>query len=122
MILPFTIVQLVLACSVGLLCVVLGLVGRRPNDLTVLGLALVELVLIAQLVVAIAAPGAGNPPTGSLLEFWLYLGTAVVIPPLAIVWALVERTRWSNVVLGAASFAVAVMLWRMQQIWTVQGI
>ena len=84
MILPFTIVQLVLACTTGLLCVVLGLVGRRPNDLTVLALALVELVLIAQLVVAIVAPGAGNPPTGSLLEFWLYLGTAVIIPPLAI--------------------------------------
>lgn len=122
MILPFTIVQLALACTVGLLCVVLGLVGRRPNDLTVLAVVGVELVLIAQLVVSIVAPGAGNPPTGSLLEFWLYLGTAVVIPPLAIVWALVERTRWSNVVLGAAVFAVAVMLWRMQQIWTVQGV
>lgn len=122
MILAFTIVQLVLACAVGLLCVVLGLVGRKPSDLTVLGIGLVEVVLIAQLVVAIIAPGAGNPPTGSLLEFWLYLGTAVVIPPLAIVWALVERTRWSNVVLGASAFAVAVMLWRMQQIWTIQGV
>lgn len=122
MILPFTIVQLVLACSVGLLAVVLGLVGRKPNDITVLGVGLVELVLIGQLVVAIVAPGVGNQPTGSLLEFWLYLGTAVVIPPLAIVWALVERTKWSNVVLGAAAFAVAVMLWRMQQIWTIQGV
>jgi hypothetical protein len=121
MILPFTIVQLALACSIGLLCVVLGLLGRKPNDLTVLGLGLVEIVLIGQLVVAIIAPGAGNPPTGSLLEFWLYLGTAVVIPPIAIVWALVERSRWSNVVLGASAFAIAVMLWRMQQIWTLPG-
>lgn len=122
MILPFTLVQLVLACAVGLVCVVLGLVGRKPNDVTVLALALVELLLLAQLVTAILAPGLGNPPTGSPLEFWLYLVAAVIIPPLAIVWALVERTRWSNVVLGAAAFAVAVMLWRMQQIWTVQGM
>jgi len=121
-ILPFTLVQLVLACAVGLVCVVLGLVGRKPNDVTVLALALVELLLLAQLVIAILAPGLGNPPTGSPLEFWLYLVAAVIIPPLAIVWALVERTRWSNVVLGAAAFAVAVMLWRMQQIWTVQGM
>jgi hypothetical protein len=121
-ILPFTLVQLVLACAVGLVCVVLGLVGRKPNDVTVLALALVELLLLAQLVTAILAPGLGNPPTGSPLEFWLYLVAAVIIPPLAIVWALVERTRWSNVVLGAAAFAVAVMLWRMQQIWTVQGM
>ena len=122
MILLFTLVQLVLACVVGLVCVVLGLIGRKPNDLTVLALAVVEVLLLAQVVTAILAPGLGNPPTGSPLEFWLYLVAAVVIPPLAIVWALVERTRWSNVVLGAAAFAVAVMLWRMEQIWTVQGM
>jgi hypothetical protein len=121
-ILPFTLVQLALACLVGLFCVVLGLVGRKPNDLTVFALALVEVLLVAQVVTAILAPGLGNAPSGSPLEFWLYLVSAVIIPPLAIVWALVERTRWSNVVLGAAAFAVAVMLWRMEQIWTVQGM
>ncbi|QEO10317.1 hypothetical protein [Protaetiibacter larvae] len=120
MILPFTIVQLVLACLVGLLAVVLGLIGRKPNDLTVLSLAAVELLLVAQAVVAIVAPAAGNPPTGNPVEFWAYLISALVIPPLAIVWGLVERTRWSNVVLGAAAFAIAVMLWRMEQIWNVQ--
>ena len=120
MILPFTIVQLVLACLVGLVCVVLGLAGRKPNDVTVLALGAVELLLLAQLVVAIVAPFVGNAPTGNPLEFWMYLVAAVIIPPLAIVWALVERTRWSNVVLGGAAFAVAVMLWRMEQIWSVQ--
>ncbi len=120
MILPFTLVQLVLACVVGLVCVILGLAGRKPNDLTVLSVVLVGVLLVAQLVVALVAPAVGNPPTGNPLEFWLYLVAAVVIPPLAIVWALVERNRWSNVVLGAAAFAVAVMLWRMEQIWNVQ--
>lgn len=122
MILPFTLVQLALACLVGLVCVVLGLIGRKPNDVTVLALGVVEVLLLAQIVIAILAPGLGNAPTGSPLEFWLYLVSAAIIPPLAIVWALVERTRWSNVVLGAAAFAVAVMLWRMEQIWTVQGM
>ncbi|MCS0497989.1 hypothetical protein [Protaetiibacter mangrovi] len=120
MILGFTVAQLVLACLVGLVCVIAGLAGRKPNDLTVLSVALVELLLLAQLVVAIVAPAVGNAPTGNPLEFWMYLVSALLIPPLAIVWALVERTRWSNVVLGAAAFAVAVMLWRMEQIWTVQ--
>lgn len=120
MILPFTLVELALACLVGLVCVALGLAGRKPNDLTVLSLGLVELLLLAQVVVAIVAPLAGNTPTGNPVEFWAYLIAAVVIPPLAIVWALVERTRWSNVVLGAAAFAVAVMAWRMEQIWSVQ--
>ncbi len=120
MILPFTLVQLAIACVAGLLCVVLGLVGRKPNDLTVLSLGLVEILLVTQIVTAIVAPAAGNPPSGNPLEFWLYLIAAAIIPPLAVVWALVERTRWSNVVLGAAAFAVAVMLWRMEQIWSVQ--
>lgn len=120
MILPFTLVQLAIACVAGLLCVVLGLVGRKPNDLTVLSLGLVEILLVAQIVTALVAPAAGNPPSGNPLEFWLYLIAAAIIPPLAVVWALVERTRWSNVVLGAAAFAVAVMLWRMEQIWSVQ--
>lgn len=120
MILPFTIVQVVVACLVGLVCVVLGLAGRKPNDLTVLSVAAVEVLLVVQAIVAFIAPFAGNNPTGNLVEFWAYLISALVIPPLAIFWALVERTRWSNVVLGAAAFAIAVMLWRMEQIWTVQ--
>lgn len=120
MILPFTIVQIVIACLVGLTCVILGLAGRKPNDVTVLSVGAIEVLLLAQAVVAIIAPLAGNPPTGNLVEFWAYLISALVIPPLAIFWALVERTRWSNVVLGAAAFAIAVMLWRMEQIWSVQ--
>jgi uncharacterized membrane protein YqaE (UPF0057 family) len=46
--------------------------------------------------------------------------TALLIPPLAVVWALIERTRWSNVVLGIAGFAIAVMVYRMYQIWVLQ--
>ena len=69
MILWFTILQVVVACAAGLLCLVLGLAGRRPSDLSVGSLALVELLLVIQVVVAIVAPLAGNPPTGSLLEY-----------------------------------------------------
>jgi hypothetical protein len=39
------------------------------------------------------------------------------VPPAAIVWALVDRTKWSTVVLGAGAFTVAVMVYRMYQIW-----
>lgn len=120
MILWFTVLQVAVAVLAGLLGVVLGLAGRRPNDLVLGALALVELLLVAQVVVALIAPAVGNPPTGSLLEFWIYLGTAVFMPPLAIVWALVDRTRWSTVVLGVGALAIAVMVYRMHQIWTVQ--
>lgn len=120
MILWFTIAQVVVAVLAGLLCVVAGLAGRRPSDLTVGSLALVELLLVAQIVVAIVAPFAGNSPSGSALEFWVYLISAALLPIAGVGWALVERSRWSTVIMGIAALAVAVMVWRMHVIWTVQ--
>jgi len=120
MILWFTIVQIGVAVIAGLFCVVAGLAGRRPGDISVGSLALVEVFLIAQVVVAIIAPFAGNPPTGDLLEFWTYLISAVLMPIGGVIWALIERSRWSTVILGVVALALAVMLWRMQVIWTIQ--
>lgn len=120
MILWFTYVQVGVAVVAGPLCVVLGLAGRRPSDVSVAGLALLELLLIIQIVVAIIAPLTGNPPTGSLLEYWVYLVSAALIPPAAVAWALLERSRWSTVIMGIGALAVAVMVWRMQVIWTIQ--
>lgn len=119
MILWFTYVVVGIAVVAGLLCVVLGLAGRRPSDLTVGALALLELALIAQVVIAIVAPFAGNAPTGSVLEFWVYLVSAALLPPAGVAWALLERSRWSTVIMGVAALAVAVMVWRMQTIWTM---
>jgi hypothetical protein len=113
-------IEIAVAVLAGLLCLVLGLVGRKPGDLTMGATVLVELFLVAQLVIAIVSPLVGNGPTGSLVEFYLYLIAALVIPLLAGFWALVERDRWSTVVLGIACLAIAVMVVRMNIIWTVQ--
>ncbi|BDZ38608.1 hypothetical protein GCM10025863_12220 [Microbacterium suwonense] len=80
MILWFTIVQIVVACASGLFCLVAGFAGRRPSDWTVGSLLVVEVLLIVQVIVAIIAPFAGNAPTGDLLEFWVYLVSAVLLP------------------------------------------
>ncbi|ARC57156.1 hypothetical protein AS850_08720 [Frondihabitans sp. 762G35] len=107
-----------IATAAALFCIVAGLARRVPDDFTVGALAVVELLLVVQLVVAIVAPFVGNPASGSVVEFYIYLVVALLLPPLAVVWALVDRSRWSNVVLGAGAFAVAVMVVRMLQIWT----
>jgi hypothetical protein len=120
MILWFTISQVAIAVVAGLLCLVAGLAGRRPSDLTVGSLALIEVLLLAQVVLAIIAPFAGNPPTGSALEYWVYLVSAVLLPVGGVAWALIERSRWSTVIMGVVALSVAVMVWRMQVIWTVQ--
>ena len=116
----FTYVQVAVAVAAGLLCLIAGLAGRRPSDFSVGALALVELLLIVQVVIAIVAPFVGNPPTGSLLEFWVYLISAVLLPIAGVGWALLERSRWSTVIMGVVALAVAVMVYRMQVIWFVQ--
>ena len=119
----YTFILIAVATLSGVLCVVLGLAGRKPADLTILATALVELLLLAQVVIAIVAPLVGNPPTGNLLEFWMYLVTGCLMPPAAIAWALSERgSKWSTVVLGVAGLAIAVMTYRMHQIWNVQVV
>lgn len=118
----FAIAQVVVAVVVGLGAVVAGLAGRRPGDVTVGGMALILLLLVAQVITAIVAPLAGNRPLGSALEFWVYLVSAVLLPPAAVFWALLERSRWSTVIMGVAALAVAVMVWRMEVIWTTPGL
>ncbi|MDY0912340.1 hypothetical protein [Rathayibacter festucae] len=117
----FTTLQVGVAVAAGLLCLVLGMVGRRPSDVTVGATAIVELLLIVQLAVAIVSPLVGNRPSGSLPEFYIYLVSALILPLAAGFWALIERSRWSTVILGVVCLAIAVMVYRMHQIWFFQA-
>ena len=114
----FTWIQVAVAVLAGLLCLTLGFLGRKPSDLSLGALALVELLLLIQLGVAIVAPFTGNEAVGSVLEFYTYLISAILLPVAAGFWALVDRSKWSTVILGVVGLAVAVMVYRMQQIWT----
>lgn len=117
----FVALQVGVAVIAGVLCLVLGLGGRVPGDVTMGAVALVELLLIVQLVMAIVAPVLGNSPSGSLAEFYIYLISALLLPLAGGFWALIERNRWSTVILGGVCLAIAVMVYRMGQIWFVQG-
>lgn len=116
----FLYAQVAVAIAAGLFCLGMGFGGRKPNDYTLGATALVEVLLLVQIVVALVAPAVGNTPTGSALEFWVYLVSAALVPPAAAIWALIDRTRWSTVILGVACLAIAVMVYRMGQIWFVQ--
>ena len=77
----FTWVQVAVAVVAGVLCLVLGFAGRVRATSRSAPLALVELLLVVQLVVAIVAPAFGNEPTGSVLEFYVYLVGGLLLPP-----------------------------------------
>jgi hypothetical protein len=117
----FTTVQVIVAAVAGVLCIVLGFAGRVPGDVSMGALALVEVLLVAQLIVTIVAPALGNEPSGSLPEFYIYLISALILPLAGGFWALIERNKWSTVILGGVCLAIAVMVYRMGQIWFVQG-
>lgn len=117
----YTTLLIVVAVLSTVLSLIGGFSGKKPNDLTLGALAVVALLLIGQLGISIAAPLLGNQPSGSLLEFWVYLVSVVLLPFAAGFWALIERSRWSTFVLAIAGISVAIMTYRMWQIWTVQG-
>ena len=116
----FAYLQVAVAVLAGTFCLVMGMLGKSPNDYTLGSLLIVEALLIVQLVVAIIAPLTGNVASGNVLEFYTYLISALVLVPAAGFWALIERDRWSTVVLGVIGLSVAVMVYRMYQIWTAQ--
>lgn len=115
----FYLTQLAAATLIGALLVSMGLLAKRkPSGFSVGATALVELLLLAQLVVSIALVVSGASAKQDTVEFFAYLIVALMIPIGAAFWSLIERTRWSTVVLGVAALTVAVMLVRMNQIWT----
>ncbi|MEY3561619.1 MAG: hypothetical protein RL068_771 [Actinomycetota bacterium] len=110
--------QVWFATGSGLLLVLLGLIGRRPSGFSLALVALVEFGLAMQLVASITLVVLGERAAIDTWEFFGYLVVAIFVPLAGTVWALVERTRWSTVILGGSGLTVAVMLVRMWQIWT----
>ena len=117
MIVWFTFAQISIALLGMLICAMLGARQRGPNDYTMGITLLVAVLLFVQMIVSVVQPFAGNPATGDPLEYWMYLIVAFAMPLGAGFWALIDRTRWANLVLAVVHFAIAVMLYRMLVIW-----
>lgn len=113
----YWIATVVVSLVAAVVCLVEGLRKRGPNDYTMGATLLIALMLIVQIVISIVAPFTGNPPVGDPLEFWMYLIVAVALPIGAGIWALVDKTRWANIVLAVVAVSVAVMTLRMSVIW-----
>jgi hypothetical protein len=117
--------QLWFAVAAGSLLVLMGLIGRAPSGFSISLVALSEVGLFGQLVFSSVFVILGERAQIDTWEFFGYLLVALLIPVGGAIWALVERTRWSTLVMGAALLTLAVMLVRMYQIWTginpVQG-
>jgi DNA-binding LacI/PurR family transcriptional regulator len=71
-------------------------------------------------VLAAAALAGGHRPA-EFATFTAYLVSVVLLPVAGLLWARTERTRWAGTVLGVAALTVAVMVWRLVDLWEVTG-
>lgn len=112
--------QAISIALLGLIVAIAGIAKVKMNDwfLGFAGFAFVT--LIVQIVASIVAQVSGNGPTGDPFEYWTYLVSCFLIPPAAAFWALIDKGRWGVLALGIGLLAVAVMVYRMHQIWFVQ--
>jgi heme A synthase len=107
------------ACSlvVAVWSFVLSARDREPQNSLLIGLAVLEVLLIAQLVIGVVLLIGGERP-GSVATYLAYLIGCLVVLPVGTVWALAERSRSSTAVLGIACLAIPVMVLRLNEVWS----
>lgn len=111
-----TVVAVVLAALGGLSTAL----RRRIGAAHLAAAGLLELLLVVQAVIAALAVAGGQRPA-EFATFVAYLGSVVLLPLAGVLWARSEPTRWAGTVLSVAALAVAVMLWRLLNLWQVPG-
>ncbi len=115
-------VVVVTACAglVALLGLASTLARRRIGLVHLVGAGVLEALLLVQAALAVVALAGGH----RLLEtatFLGYLVSVVLIPVAGALWARSETTRWAGTVLAVAALVVAVMDWRLLQLWEAAG-
>lgn len=108
----------VIMCGLALvLGVIATMIRTYPDDFALVSVALLEVFLIVYGISAAIRQAGGQSISGEPWEFWGYFLTALLIPALAFIWAVTDKSRWSNTVLAVSGVIVFVMLFRMEQIW-----
>ncbi|MGB2569787.1 hypothetical protein ACPFP2_15220 [Micromonospora citrea] len=111
---------IVLSLVLALWSLVAAVRHRAPDRLQFVGLAVLEVALLALAVMALVALGGGDRP-GEPGAFFGYLVTLVCLPPLAWVLAKMEPTRWGSAIVCAVCLVLPVVVVRLQQTWDIAG-
>ncbi|MGY1690076.1 hypothetical protein ACI79C_06355 [Geodermatophilus sp. SYSU D00697] len=110
----------VLAAAVALAGLASTLARRRIGLLHLWATALLEVVLLVQVVLAVVLLVRGERPADTP-TFLSYLAGVALLPVAGGLWARSEPTRWAGTVLAVAAAAVGVMIWRLLQLWEATG-
>ena len=96
---------------------VLAALDRLPGRGLLRGLLSLQALLLGQAAIAVVRLLGGERPA-SVASFVGYLVVSALIVPLAMYWALEERTRWSTLVLAVACLTVSVLIGRLLMVWS----
>jgi hypothetical protein len=120
-------VQPALVVSITVVAVLLALLGgastlasRRIGLVHLIGAGVLEAALLVQAAVAVAALSSGERPV-ELATFLGYLVGVLLVPVAGVLWARTEPTRWAGTVIAVAALVVAIMAWRLLQLWEARG-
>ena len=92
---------------------------RRVGTAHLVGLGVLELALLV-LVVALAADALDGTAPVSAVTAVAYLVLAPFVLPVAALWTLADRSRYSTLVLTVSCFGLSVIVYRMLLLWQVQ--
>lgn len=113
---PLQIGLVILSVLVGLAAVVDIVRDRLPGWWLVGAIGVLEIALIVQCVIGfVQLSGTDRDVSG--FTFGGYLVGLVLLPPIAILWALAERSRSGTAVLVVLALVVPVLILRLEQVW-----
>lgn len=99
--------------AAGLLATALA---RPPGIIHFVVAGAIEAAVVVQVIIALVGLVGGARVNGLAL-FLAYAAFCVVVLPIGALFAVAERTRWSGAVLGVASLALMITLWRLNGVW-----
>lgn len=113
-----TLTTVIQMASLGLAvwCLVSSVRGQPMLVPHLVGIAVLEVLLIVQLVVSITLLVRGPGPEQTA-TFVSYLITALLTPLACAAWGFVERSRWGPAVIAFACLILPVLMVRLDQIW-----
>lgn len=112
---------LVALCALSAAVVIVQFIRNVPaSNVVDACLAVTEVAVVAQLITGIASLGAA-PHDVSKFVYVGYLVGALLVLPVAWIWAQSERSRGSLGVLLVGLFVAAFLIVRLHQIWPHHG-
>jgi CDP-diglyceride synthetase len=100
--------------------VVLAVRDQRVSNRLLIVLAVAELLLLVQLLIALIEVAGGDRPDSTATFLGYAVGVLLVLPA-GVFWSQADRSRSSTLVITVACLASAVMTARMLQIWSTAG-